>query len=1003
MKPFLLTAMATLLTGSALAQNTNGPIGFANYQDLGLNGVTGGAGGQIVHVSTRADFDRYIKGSTPYIIILDADLTGKGLQDMNDEVSIGSNKTLIGSGAGHALNGICLDGNGQSNIIIRNITLTKGRTDGLSFRNCHHVWIDHCDLSDSYDGLLDFTVGSDYMTCSWTKLHNHNKVSITNSGTCHYEDYNREHVTFAHCWFANNTQRNPRIGYGKMHIYNCYWTDISSYCIGFHSQAQVLSEYNYFSSSANNPFCNQYSDVLPYRGYLTDNGSYFAKGNPGTSYAHPFTGISYTPKDYYDFEFDQQNNVADVATSTKQGVGPIADLVYEPILNPGNGATQVQLNRTLSWSPVDGASSYRLLIGTAQDNLVEKSLSDVSLQPATTYYWQIIAHVQDTDYPSPIYQFTTAPEHPTTPYPEVGAKTAWLRWPSARDQFCTPLPLQWRPAAEAKSYKVYAGTSEESMTLVGETSRLQLVPNYKFLPTGDTYYWRVDAVRNDGSQVQGETWNFTPIKKQWKAGSNEVYSMYVSGIAFRESVGDFTGGKGVRGDQGPGCIHAVWGGEAGRYAIETITYDQTLGPNLVGVSVNDKLIDAWLTSDEAYAFSTRKTRHTVELQPGDEVRIDFVAGYVNGGLNESVSHIDQVNFVATTAETIENSRPSRKYHEPITTKGYQYEHLPVSQVLFKDTLGTVGDYNTIQVKDMYCSWISKDESQYTLYLKQTAMAVMIYSKNGSLSRDTTYLDKTEQLALQVPITSDKGLGELQTFCLYKTLPTTTIYYEPVADAGKDYQLLWSPDCIFLDSNGTKGDKGKVQIRDGYDQWMKYYNPSANEVHGKNANNGIKCFIDPLTDKKVAAFVPKGADGSTYCYVAGTAKTMTYYLQHCQGLKFYYSGTAGTATNLYIEVTEAGNAASSTRIYGENAEGKNVASETVETTLDPDKLYQVKIVATTGDMLIYALKLWPGEPSAIQQVKAEETAEVSTTYDLFGRPAKASTHGIYCAGGRVCLK
>ena len=179
-----------------------------------------------------AEFERYVQGSAPYVIILDADITGGGMQDLNDDISVGSNKTIIGSGSGKALNGICIDMKNQHNVIFRNIILTKGREDGIAMRNCHHIWIDHCDLSDSYDGLLDFTLGSDYLTCSWTKLHHHDKVSIVNSGTCHFEDYGREHVTYAHCWFANNVQRNPRIGYGRAHVYNCYWTDISSYSEG---------------------------------------------------------------------------------------------------------------------------------------------------------------------------------------------------------------------------------------------------------------------------------------------------------------------------------------------------------------------------------------------------------------------------------------------------------------------------------------------------------------------------------------------------------------------------------------------------------------------------------------------------------------------------------------------------------------------------------------------------------------------------------------------------
>ena len=185
-------AVVLMLPAITMAQG-NGPVGFVNYADMGSFGITGGGSGQVVHVSTRADFEKYVSGSTPYVIILDADITGGGMQDLTDELNVGSNKTIIGAGSGKALNGICLNMSNQSNVIIRNITLTKGRTDGIAMRTCHHVWIDHCDLSNSYDGLLDFTVASNYMTVSWTKLHHHDKTSITNSGTGHFEDYGKCH------------------------------------------------------------------------------------------------------------------------------------------------------------------------------------------------------------------------------------------------------------------------------------------------------------------------------------------------------------------------------------------------------------------------------------------------------------------------------------------------------------------------------------------------------------------------------------------------------------------------------------------------------------------------------------------------------------------------------------------------------------------------------------------------------------------------------------------
>ena len=993
---FLLAALLPLL---AVAQNSNGPVGFVNYSDLGNDGITGGGAGPVVRVSTRAEFERYVQGSAPYVIILDADITGGGMQDLNDAISVGSNKTIIGSGSGKALNGICIDMKNQHNVIFRNIILTKGREDGIAMRNCHHIWIDHCDLSDSYDGLLDFTLGSDYLTCSWTKLHHHDKVSIVNSGTCHFEDYGREHVTYAHCWFANNVQRNPRIGYGRAHVYNCYWTDISSYCIGFHSQAQVLSENNYFTRSANHPFNNQYSDVLPYCGYLTDRGSYFANGNPGTNYSQRFTGISYSPLTFYEYSFDL-DETQDVATSTPEGVGPKEGLEYEPILNPGNGAIEVSADRQLTWGNIEGVTASRVLIGTERETLVETHVEDITLQPSTTYYWQVIVTIDGTEHPSPISQFTTAAETASKPYPADGETHPWLRWPSSSSAFCTNMQLSWRPAFDAASYKVYVGETADALALVDETSALTST-RYDFA-LGKSYFWRVDAVRADGTEQSGDVWQFSTPATVLREGRNETENMYLSGIVFTETLGGASKNAATAGDQGPGALMGIWDGEEGTYAISTTSYDQPLGPNLIGITVGDKLIDAWLTSDADYKFSTRKTRHTVHLQKGDPIRIDFVAGYVDGGLNESRAHIDYITFTPAEGDVVETSRPSGQYHSPVSTKGYDCEYLPLSSVLFIDSLGTVGDYGSTQVKDMYCSWISRSDDAMTYYLKECAMAKLEYkSRSGALSLVTQMLDFNQTFALDAPLTD--GNNTLYAIRLYKTTPADTLYYRPVATEGYEWQLLLSPDCIFLDTEGVKGNKNKVQIRDGYDQWMKYYNPSANEVQAKNSSNGIRAFIDPITDNQVYPFVPRGSDGSTYSYVVGTEKSMTYFLQACERVKFYYSGTGGAATNLTLTITDV-ETGEKTVIEGPDARGKNVASATVEAELNPNHLHTVMIKATTGDMLIYALKMWPGDAEGIREVNPDnQLRTASPSYNLWGQRVGNNHSGIVIQDRMIKIK
>jgi pectate lyase len=70
-----------------------------------------------------------------------------------------------------------------SNVILRNLKFhnpPKG-ADLVALDVATKVWVDHCDFStvgltgdkDYYDGLLDITHASDYVTVSWSKFHDH--------------------------------------------------------------------------------------------------------------------------------------------------------------------------------------------------------------------------------------------------------------------------------------------------------------------------------------------------------------------------------------------------------------------------------------------------------------------------------------------------------------------------------------------------------------------------------------------------------------------------------------------------------------------------------------------------------------------------------------------------------------------------------------------------------------------------------------------------------------
>lgn len=82
-----------------------------------------------------------------------------------------------------ALTGIGLTINGQKNVIVRNMKISKvlaAYGDGVTIQLSTNVWVDHCDFSgdetvgkDTYDGLVDLSHAADYVTLSNNYFHNH--------------------------------------------------------------------------------------------------------------------------------------------------------------------------------------------------------------------------------------------------------------------------------------------------------------------------------------------------------------------------------------------------------------------------------------------------------------------------------------------------------------------------------------------------------------------------------------------------------------------------------------------------------------------------------------------------------------------------------------------------------------------------------------------------------------------------------------------------------------
>jgi pectate lyase len=193
-------------------------VGWASVDGLGQNGTTGGAGGPVVTATTAKELKDYISRPGPLVILV------SGTISLNQQ-SVASDKTIFGIGPNPTIiGGFRIQG--QHNVIVRNLTITKSSYDGFSIEyGSHHVWVDHCDLSSCPDGLLDVTHGCDYVTVSWNRFHDHRKTCLLGQADDNgREDTGHLTVTYHHNWFDGSKQRHPRVRFSRLcHVFNNYY------------------------------------------------------------------------------------------------------------------------------------------------------------------------------------------------------------------------------------------------------------------------------------------------------------------------------------------------------------------------------------------------------------------------------------------------------------------------------------------------------------------------------------------------------------------------------------------------------------------------------------------------------------------------------------------------------------------------------------------------------------------------------------------------------------
>jgi len=135
---------------------------------------------------------------------------------------------------------------------ISSLTKTFGgllAVDGVSIgieAGSHHIWVDHCEFEQVYDGMIDIKGASDFVTISWNVFRAQKKCHLVGASDSAFGDRGHLNVTFHHNWYDRVEERIPRMRFGNAHVFNLYCNQLGGKGIQSTTEAATLVENAYF-------------------------------------------------------------------------------------------------------------------------------------------------------------------------------------------------------------------------------------------------------------------------------------------------------------------------------------------------------------------------------------------------------------------------------------------------------------------------------------------------------------------------------------------------------------------------------------------------------------------------------------------------------------------------------------------------------------------------------------------------------------------------------------
>ncbi|PWK45205.1 pectinesterase family protein [Actinoplanes xinjiangensis] len=243
---------AALLTGPAAPAAATADPSWTDRATGFAADATGGAGGRTVRATTLAELRAWATAPGPLTVQIAGSIR---VDPFGDMITVGDDKTIVGSGPGAELVGGGLFLNGAHNVVIRNLTIrdsyvpgdfdgksADNDNDGIRLDTADLVWIDHVRVERVGDGGIDIRKDSDRVTLSWNVISDVNKA-LGVGWTANVVT----RLTAHHNWIRNTVQRNWSLdNTAAAHLYNNYLSDVTQYGTMSRNNARVVVEDSVF-------------------------------------------------------------------------------------------------------------------------------------------------------------------------------------------------------------------------------------------------------------------------------------------------------------------------------------------------------------------------------------------------------------------------------------------------------------------------------------------------------------------------------------------------------------------------------------------------------------------------------------------------------------------------------------------------------------------------------------------------------------------------------------